>query len=400
MNFRSAGPAAWLLVAALFCLAPAALAKDKLDDDAKGKPGKEPAAKKSDKADDGEMPAEKKDTKATAKTDAKDDAATKGKIYRFKAHKKAAVGGAQVMTLTAEDPFTGKTENLAVPNNDPAAKQYDPLTAIADVVNELKPGDIVEVETEKQKGRTLVTSVSKAKVEPGEELPNGYVFVESDESETNGMPSITVTLTKFGRELKVGVPFKKDDEYKDAKWEPDTKIDYVVRRLQAGTVVEALFARRGKGVPMITEIYEYRPPEKGKFVGLKKVEFNSWPAAGFELAAADGTTITFTLEGSEVTKNGETLYVPNPQHLSAVKRLKPDTEIEVRYRVDGRTWIMRDVKVLAPPPKKTGKTSGKTSGDDKTGDDGKMKDDGDEDKSKGKPVAGGDKDRAGPGKRS
>jgi hypothetical protein len=401
VNFRSAGPVAWLIAAALFCSSPAAFAKDKWDDSAKGKSGKQPAAKKADKDD--EMPAEKKDAKATEKADAKDvkdDAASKGKIYRFKAQKKGAVAGTQMMTLTVEDPFLNKTENLAVPNNDPASKQYDPLTAVADVVTELKPGDIIEVETEKQKGRTIVTSVSKAEVEPGEELPNGYVFVEQDESEVNGMPSNTVTLKKFGRELKVVVPYKKDDEYKDAKWEPDQKIDYVVRRLQAGTVVEAQFTRRGKGVPMITEIYEYRPPERGKFVGLKKVEFNSWPAAGFELKAADDTTITFTLDGSEVTKNGETLYAPNPQHLAAVKRLKPDTEIEVRYRVDGRTWIMRDVKVLAPPPvaKKSSKTTGKTAGDDKKDDGGKMEEDQEKTKDKPAVVGGGNKDKAGPGK--
>jgi hypothetical protein len=342
---------------------------------AKEKPGAEkekPGAEKMEKEDekrDEKKDAKKKDEKSGAMKDTA--AAAKGRMYRFKGEKKMGGAAGQQMSLLVEDPFTGKSETLAVPNNDPTKKEYDPLTAVADVVKKLKPGDIIDVETEKQKGRAVVTAVSKAKVEPGEELPNGYVFVEQDEVEKNGMPSITVTLRKFGREVKVGVPFKKDDEYKDAKWEPDPKIDYVVRRLQSGAVVEAL-VRKGNP-PMLAEIYEYRPPEKGTFVGVKDVEYNNWPAAGFEIKAADGTTITFTLDGTEVTKNGKTIYQPNPQQFAAVKRIKPDSEVEVRYRLEGRMWMLRDIKVVSPPA--TAKKSGKTAPKDEAKTAEKTKDD-------------------------
>lgn len=299
-----------------------------------------------------EKPEKNQENKEAKKTEenpsaVKDGAAPAGRIYRFKAEKKTGGAAGQQMSLVVEDPFTGKSESLLVLNNDPSKKEYDPITAVADVVKELKPGDLIEVETEKQKGRTTVARVARADIAPGEESPNGFVFVEQDENDKNGMPSVTVTLRKFGRTVKVGVPFKKEKDNRDAKWEPDPKIDYVVRRLQSGTVVEAM-VRKGNP-PMLTEIYEYRPPEKGTFAGLKEVEFNNWPAAGFEIKATDGTVITFTIEGTELSKNGKTIYQPILQQLAAVKRIRPDTEVEVRYRLDGRAWMMRDIKILSQP---------------------------------------------------
>lgn len=285
-----------------------------------------------------------------------DAAAPEAKVYRFVGHKPGNASGAQVMVLQVADVFTGKPLTLYVPNNDPAAKEYDPLTAVASAVEGLEKGAIIEVEAEKQKGRQTVTSLAKAELQPGEDRPNGFVFVESKEEKKNGVPSVIVTLKKFGREVKVGVPSRKKD-YNNGQWEPDPKIDSVVRRLQTGMVVEALF-RTGR-VPMIAEIYEYYPPERGKFVGVKEVEFNNWPAAGFELMAEDGTTVTFTLEGTQTSRNGQTIYAPNPQQLRSIQKIKPDTELEVYYRLDGRTWMLRDIKVLGESPKssKSGKSS-------------------------------------------
>lgn len=298
-----------------------------------------------------------------SKTDAKDATATGGggKIYRLKGEKKAKVAGVEMMTLQVEDVFNGKTETLYVPPNDPASKQYDPKTDIKDLIESLEPGAVIEVETEKDKGRQMATSVRKADAKPGEELPNGFVFVEQKSETKGGVENVAVVLSKFGREVTVAVPLVKDDEYENAKWEPDPKIDSVIRRLQSGTVVEVMIKQQqGKRPPTITEIVEYRPPERGKFVGLKEVELGGFPAAGFEITADDGTAISFVLDGMEQTRNGQTAFMPNPQQLAMVKRIKKDTPVEVRYRLEGRKWMLRDIRPLPASDKKAAKPAGKT----------------------------------------
>ena len=297
----------------------------------------------------------------------------KPKVYLFKGEKRVKSAGGEMLTLLVSDAFTGKSETLYVPGNDPASKEYDPKTEIRELVEAgLEPGTPLDVTTEKQKGRLMATSVKKTDIKPGEEAPNGFVFVESREDEKT--KAVAVTLSKFGRELVVGVPMIKQDEYEDAEWQPDPKIDYVVRRLQAGMVVDAVMKKQSNRV-MIAEIYEYRKPERGKFAGLKEVEFNNWPAAGFEIAAEDGTTITFTIDGIEQTRNGKTMFVPNPQQLGMVKRIKKGTDVEVRYRLDGRTWMMRDIKPIAAA--KVDRKSEKSSGAAEKAKDDEMKKDDD-----------------------
>jgi hypothetical protein len=270
------------------------------------------------------------------------------KIYRFKGEKKGAAAGTPMMILLVEDVFTGKAETFYVPNNDATSKEYDPLSEVVSLVKELQPGAPIEVETEKQKGRTMVKSVAKADAKPGEELPNGFVFVEQrEDTSKSGATNVIVTLSKFGREVKAAVAMhkstKKDSE---GEWEPDSKVDYQLRRLKGGMVVEATI-KPGR-TPMLTEIYEYLAPERGKYIGLKEVEFGKGKAAGFEIASDDGTPVTFTIDSTEQTKNGQTIYIPSPQQLASVRKLKKDTPVEVRYRLDGRAWVLRGIRLLGP----------------------------------------------------
>jgi hypothetical protein len=352
-----------------FCLglAPHAWAKDpKAVNSTDKKPANEKTEKKS----------EAKDS-PTATTPAP-------KIYHFKSEKKSAFGGGQAMSLMLEDALTGKVETLFVSNNDPNGKEYDPNTAVASAVKELSPGDLIQIETEKQKGRQVVTSVSKPDVKPGEEEKDGFVFVDQQSDDKGGLENVVVTLSKFGREVKVGVPMTKEKYNKggkggrggDGDWKPDPKIDNVIHKMPSGTVVIATIKQQSNKLPLLTSIYEYRKPERGQYVGPKEVEFNSHKAAGFEIKADDGQTITFTLEGQEVSKNGDTLYMPRQDQLAAVKRLKPGQEIEVHYRLDGRSWMLHDIKILTDKDKAAGAAKSGKSEDDKM----KDKDDAKKDK--------------------
>jgi hypothetical protein len=316
------------------------------------------------------------------KDKSKEDAAAaeaKPRVYFFKGQKKASLGGAQAMVLQLEDPFNKHVDSLFVPNNDPEKKEYDPQTDVADFVKDLEPGTAVEVQTEKVKGRILVKSVGKADIKPGEDMPNGFIFIDQKMEKTRSGDMVVVTLSKFGREEKFGVPMVKS---KDATgMAPDPKIDYVITKLGGGAVVEAT-VRKGNP-PMITEIYEYKKPEQGKFIGLAETKYHGMPAQGFEITATDGTKIAITFESTEQTKNKEKTYVANPQQLKLVRSIKPDTDVEVRYRVDGTTWVLRDIKPLnaagaSADAKKSGKSSKTAKSDDSDMKDKDMKKDGDD----------------------
>jgi hypothetical protein len=281
---------------------------------------------------------------------------SKPQSWRFKSTKKGSLGGAQVMVLVVDNPFGGRGDALFVQNNSDS-KEYDPLTSVADVVKDLKPGALIDVTTEKQKGRVVVTSVNKTELKPGEDLPDAYVFIESREEQAKGKggaPAVYVVLSKYGREATFGVPMvRSGNDYK-----PDPKIDYVVARAQSGQVVEAKF--KSGQPPVITEIHEWRKPERGKFKELKETEFGEVKSAGFVIKADDGTDITFTLPGRESTKNGKRYMVPDPQAVALVQRIKPDTQVEVRYHLAGRAWVMHGIDVLTD---KNAKSPG-SSGDD------------------------------------
>lgn len=362
MNFRFSLPLVCLLALALAAAAPKGKDKDQGNGAGVGDKSK---PEKMDKDKDKDAPADK----PAAKTDKPLD--DKAKVYRFKSEKKTKSPAGDVTVLQLEDAFTGKTETLNVTSDEAVAGDIRKL-----IEDGLPVGTPVEITTEKSKGRSVVTSMKKADVQPGEELPNGFVFVESKTEKKGGVDNIAVTLSKFGREIVAYEPMYKNNEYDNAKFEPDPKVDYVVRRLQSGEVVEATIKKQGNR-PTITEIYGYRKPERGKYIGTKQVEFNGAEAAGFEIAGEDGTTVTFTLDGAEQTRNGKKVFMPKGDQVAMLKHIKKDMEVEVRYKLDGRTWMLRDIKPIATAkPDKTADKSDKKSKDkDKDKEAGDMKDD-------------------------
>lgn len=403
MNAPTARPATscpWLLALLLALLAVGvavprlALAQDKpadKDDDKemadKDEDGKSDTNGKSDKADAGAKDGDGDDAdKPKDKTGGKNGNSSKNakepqaKIYLLKTQKKAKLNGAEVMSVVLQDVFSGKTQTMFVPNSDPKGREYDPLPDVAAAVESIEEGAAVQVEAAKERGKWMISSLSRADSKPGEELPNTYVYVETDEIEDRGgNKTVIVTLTKFGREIKVKVPMWKNNQYRDANWEPEPKIDYELRRLQAGEVVDAII-KPGRP-PELVEINRFYPPERGKFVGLKETTFNGAAAAAFEMLATDGTTVTITIPGVEQAHGGQKVLMPDPTMLRAVKRLKPDTEIIVIYREDGQTMFLRDLRF----PKAGDKAA--SSGGDKN----KMKPEGkdkDEEKDKDKNASG------------
>jgi hypothetical protein len=204
-------------------------------------------------------------SKSSAKSD-KSEPETR--VFRFKGEKKGSLGEAQATILSLEDMLTGKSENIPVANTDP--KTFGPVAAVADAMKEISAGDLVEVRTERQKGKAVAVSLAKAKLAKGEDRPKGYVYVGWDrKKDKDGKTVMGLKLKKFGREVVVMVPLKLDTN--TGNWNPPGMVDYVLNRVQPGEAVEADI--KPGNPPTLEKLWEYYRPERGKFLGLTEIDY-------------------------------------------------------------------------------------------------------------------------------
>ena len=272
------------------------------------------------------------------------------RVFRFKGEKKASFGEAPALALVLEDALTGKSETIYVPNTDPA--KYGPVAEVADAMKEIKPGDLVEVRTDRQKGKTIATSLAKAEFVAGEDRPKGYVFVGWDRKKNaKGETEMALRLKKFGKEAIVMVPLTLERDTGD--WNPSRDVEYVLGRVQPGEAVEADI-KPGKP-PVLDKIYEYYRPERGKFIGLGEMDFNGYTALAVEMVGNDGTKLRIRLPGTEQYKNGKRIMMPDPAQVAMIRRIKPDSEIEVFTRTRN-DYVLREISVVSPPEKKSDKS--------------------------------------------
>ena len=320
----------------------------------------EPAAGVKAKLEESMSPGDAMDAKDKPGTSAKAAKSTaESRIFRFKGEKKASLGEAPALALVLEDALTGKSETIYVPNADPA--KYGPVAEVADAMKEIKPGDLVEVRTDRQKGKTIATSLSKAEFVRGEDRPKGYVFVGWDRKKNaKGETEMALRLKKFGREAIVMVPLTLNRDTGD--WNPSRDVEYVLGRVQPGEAVEADI-KPGKP-PVLEKIYEYYRPERGKFVGLGEMDFNGYTALAVEMVGNDGTKLRIRLPGTEQYKNGKRIMMPDPAQVAMIRRIKPDSEIEVFTRTRN-DYVLREISVISPPDKKAGKEKSESAKSDK-----------------------------------
>lgn len=329
MNARLARSSGWILASALLC-APAwgqaTGLRDKLERQMGGGSGSGDAME----AGPGGRPA-----KSYADS----------RVYRFKSERKAAFGEGQAMALVMEDMLTGKSDTIYVPNTDPA--KFTPIPAVADPMKEIKPGDLVQVSTDRQKGRTVATSLAKADIVKGEDRPKGYVFVGWDRKKNDqGKTEMALRLKKFGREVVVMVPLTLNADTGD--WNPSGQVEYVLGRVQPGEAIEADI-KPGKP-PTLDAIYEYYPPERGKFLGLGEMDYNGYTALSIEMTGSDGTKLRIRVPGKEQYKNGQRIMMPEPDVMATLRRIKVDSEIEVFTRTRN-DYVLREINVISPPQK-------------------------------------------------
>jgi hypothetical protein len=262
------------------------------------------------------------------------------RLYRFKSHRTTGKGDTASIILSLSDLVSGKTDTLYLATGD---------AALAEAVKKLSPGTPVEVLTERRNGRPTVVAVKDAPLAPGEDRPNVYVLVEWDKKkQVDGKPMMAVKLKKFGREFMAIIPLTHNRQSDD--WAAPGTVEDTLNKVQPGGVLEADI--KPGNPPVVRNMVLYRPPEQGKFLEFTQHEMQGGnTAAAFKMLARDGITVTVTLPGTAKVINGTKVLAPDPAQLRKVQAIKPDSEVEITL-MPGDQYILRDIKVLSPPPPK------------------------------------------------
>lgn len=247
--------------------------------------------------------------------------------------------GKPVMLLGVEPLEGGRTIELVVPNRDMNRNEFDPLPRVAEVVRDSKRGDTLKIEIDDSKPKPYVREAERYKLKPGEQNPKSYVF-ESNYPAKEGRTSYTaVVLSRYDEPRTVAVAQKRD---KDGNMVTDPEITSLLETLKTGEVVEAEIKEGGKN-GILTGLERYAIPQNGKFVKLSEAEVEGQKAPAVELVS-DGKDVTALVPGKLQGKR----WTSDAKVLSAVKKLKPDTEVVYRAREgDGKLWL----KEIEPAPK-------------------------------------------------
>ena len=259
------------------------------------------------------------------------------KLYRYKGQRVTGKGPSQLTTLLLEDPVSGKSSTAALPKDDPA---------VTEAAKAFEAGAFVEVQTKRAEGRTVVASIAKADLLPGEERAGMYVLVDWDkQKQQDGKPMMGVKLRKFGREFLALVPLTRNKETDD--WAAPWGVEHALDKVERGQVLEVVLLPGNP--PLVKDMMLYRPPEQGTFVEFAQVENEQGQqVAAFKMLQGDGVTVTVTLPGVE-RRQGTTKYLqPDPRMLQAVRQIKPDSIVEITLQ-PGDRYILRDIRVVKAP---------------------------------------------------
>jgi hypothetical protein len=160
---------------------------------------------------------------------------------------------------------------------------------------------------------------------------------------------MAVKLKKFGREFIAWIPLVKAKGSED--WAAPWGVEHALGKVRPGEVFEVHFQSGGKSkTPLVKDMMLYRPPEQGKFLEFTQKEMDGGAtAAAFKLLQSDGVTVTVTLPGVETVQDGTKVLMPDPKQLRAVKAVKPESIVEITLQ-PGDQYILRDIKVISPPP--------------------------------------------------
>jgi len=267
-------------------------------------------------------------------------------IVRYVRAERGTAWGKPVLRVIVSPVKGGSTKALVAPKQDPKSNTFDPDPKVVSVVKVLKKGDLLNVTTGRFKGVILIRRISRFLVQPGEEEPNGFLFVRAEEEDIARETYLVVTLQKFGQETKVVVPNKKNEAGEMA---PDEALAARLTAFKIGEVVEVEAQKKGR-LRTLKSIRKYAPPVVCEFVKLVEETVDEVEHVGIEV---------------KIGGEPQTLFVPNVQRgkrnfpdsrlRSAARRLKPGDWIEAKIRTEGdRKLVTRITKTRKKDVEKGG----------------------------------------------
>lgn len=262
-------------------------------------------------------------------------------VAKFRSASRSMLNGRTYLVVSVEGPG-GQVARVAIPNKGGNRVQYDPDNHLADAVQDLKPGDLVEISVEMPRlGRpAMLRSIKPYELKPGEDQPNGYVFAGTDEQQSGSSTQTIVELTKLGQKIKVSVARTKSAA---GAYEADPKIVSDLSQFKEG---DSVFAEISGGT-LIT-IEPYTDPQFGKLIKIDETEVDGHKVKTAHIDQ-DGKTIDAMVPGKA---NGRA-WSPDTMITRQLSRLKPGEQVQFRTKDDsGKSWI----RSIEPAPKNAAET--------------------------------------------
>jgi hypothetical protein len=248
--------------------------------------------------------------------------------------------GKPSMFLTGTPVSGSLPVSLAIPNVSLGPKvritKADPNPAIMSVIQDAKPGDYFRVSFLGAGAKAQVQSVSPYTLQPGEDEPNIYRYVDKGQEKVGDGFRKTVTVSRFGENFTMTVPM--------VAGAADTQIMQAVDGANAQTLLEIISIRSGKKYAIKTlKIYE--PPKEYTFV--KAVQ------AGKDITAIevkDGDK-TVKIDLDPKAENSAAL-------LKKVHEFKAGQSVLVRSSASGDATVLLDIKAKEDKTNPTSKPGG------------------------------------------
>jgi hypothetical protein len=259
-------------------------------------------------------------------------------VARFVRAQRGAVNGKPHLMVVAEA-AGGQTVQVAVPNADEGRAYFDPSRGMADAIEELKQGDLVQLTLEPSRNgpRNLVLrSVKPYELKPGEDTPNGYVFKGSDEKDYGSRKVTIVQLEKLGQKLTVAIPEKKAEK---GTSKPDPELLSAVNELKEGDPVWAELS--GK---TLVAIEPYTEPQQGKLLKFSEIEVDGHKVRSAEIDE-DGKSVTALVPG----KASGRAWTPDLTVMRQLARVRPGSMIQFRAKEDGDKIWLRSIEPASKP---------------------------------------------------
>ena len=166
----------------------------------------------------------------------------------------------------------------------------------ADLLKDLKRGDLVSLAAGKNYNVLWLSGVIRYELQPGEDEPNVYEFVKSSAPKAGDKDERPlVTLRRFLRETEVAVPTVKNPE---GKMIADEKIAKIVETLKPGDHVEVTAAGTP---PTIKGIKVWEAPKQAEFVKLTKAKTDKQEVDAVELKI-DNSSQTLMIDAKDAPR--------------------------------------------------------------------------------------------------